>query len=247
MIKNNTLLKPLFEFIEILNFQDIDTCIYNTDPRDEEGFHIIKKTKCNNLLILDFQNYLKEISDNILFEANENLKENPKEYIKKINQAISDLNVAIPFLSSSYNNEINIRKLESISFSINEYGDCLSSNELLTDKNEFILFVIKTGNQLIESLNMLLPNQKQSEIIEKMKWNVKPSVLAALLNELINKGWIDCPLFNTDNSPKRLAELCEKIFEFEGTTSSLKRSIQENNLAESKKLQIVLPDIKNFK
>ena len=234
----NYLFAPLFDAITPLRFQNYMYTKQVPIDGDFEREIAVKDLKCNGYSYLEFEKHLDAVIDAIEQKA----ESKGAEYFYALGNEIDDYVKSLNFdehfdMDDDYYPQI---------VTDNMFGEVSSSIK----KDMFYKLInakLEKAKSLLRSIRLTKTGIDEIDnTVEKLEWDVSPAILAALLNELIEKGWIKCPRYLTENSPSKLAKLCAKIFKFNGEESSLKRSIQENNLMDAKKNQIQLPDIKNI-
>jgi hypothetical protein len=85
----------------------------------------------------------------------------------------------------------------------------------------------------------------------KLKWNCKPAVAGYIISELIRAGYIDPPTKDGDLNYKKMAVICNQIFEFKDYTPSPDswRNVidsERNTLPDIKRVKLKLPDLENL-
>lgn len=91
----------------------------------------------------------------------------------------------------------------------------------------------------------------QPQIIEpglKLRWNCKPAVAGYIISELIRAGYLEPPTTNGELSLKKLAGICNQLFEVKGHTPSIDswRNVvdpERNTLPDMKRVKLNLPDL----
>lgn len=117
--------------------------------------------------------------------------------------------------------------------------------DMKDSKEDFYKIIYDEIENLVNLLSVLL--LPCSDDIRKLEWNAKPAQLAYLLNELNNKGWLRAPLTNGEVSSQKMANLCDKIFSFNGTKRSLSNSLnKEYSLSDTKQAKFAIPDLKDI-
>lgn len=81
----------------------------------------------------------------------------------------------------------------------------------------------------------------------KLKWCGKPSHLAYIINQLVEKGFIDAPKHHGDISYRQLAEILLNVFEIEKKTTSLNMQKElnplKNTTGDHNRKRIKIPNI----
>lgn len=109
---------------------------------------------------------------------------------------------------------------------------------------------------LVELLNM---NNDSSEIknytsvsvpIEnKLKWLGTPAQFGYIINELVEKGFIECPTTHASPSISKLAKVCLEIFELGSTPQNIEKELnpEKNTLSVHKRKYFNIPNVSELK
>lgn len=78
---------------------------------------------------------------------------------------------------------------------------------------------------------------------EKIKWLGTPSQFSFLFLELVNKGFIEQPLYHSETSPTRYANLCFNNFEIQTTIGNLQAEFRsQSSLSEIYRAKFSVPE-----
>lgn len=245
-------LKPIVAFISKLQFS-IQHQMKQSNVQELE-IDVLTRNTCNGMYTEEFQKHLEKIKDGIISDAKEKLLALGTYYQKEILEII----IHVDRVNRSYFDKNNytgieetvsgmdLRNNEMYNLGAIEYGTIDSRNE---PKEEFYLFIQNILDQLKVELSDLLFDVKQEvKPIEKLEWNVKPAVLAGLIQELMAKKWI----YPTTNPNKvnwsQIAHDLDQIFKYNGKPTSFYNALKnEYCLSQENRREIELPPSKYFK
>ena len=246
-------IKHLYDHIYFLKFSTYHKKTFTAPNVDPFGLDVLKRTKCNDLFVDEFNSLLQEKSKEIIKTASDNDKQRGYEYKNDLLNLIVNIELIKNnlFDGSRYIGkyeevkESDLFEAEEYTLGVIEYRSITSENS----KDEFYKMIFDTLYSLRNDLTRILfPPVDSTEIIsDKLEWNATPAIFAALLLELETQGWINPPLTDGDISYLKLSKLCDKIFKFNGTQNSLYQALKnKNSLSQIKKDKISLPKYKSI-
>lgn len=242
-------LKPLLDSISKLQFSTKHDI--KPSPKHNDGctMNVVTRSCCNNMYTEDFSSHLEEISNTIIKE-NKVLLQKLGTYHQKEIVLHTDRLQNYYFDNKQYKGiKESVEGFDLQNNKAYQLGaiDYDKVETRLEPKEEFYIIIINQIERLKTELSELLFDEKQEvKPIEKMKWNVKPSLLAAILEELEFKGWVNPPRTNSDTSLPKYAKLAFDIFEFDGTERSLYNALKDSTLSDAKRVKIDLPQAEDL-
>jgi hypothetical protein len=83
---------------------------------------------------------------------------------------------------------------------------------------------------------------------KKLKWCGKPSHLAFIINELVEKGFIDSPKSKGDTSYKKLADEVLSAFDVDTTEQNMQKELNpnKNTVGDFNRMKITIPNISDL-
>lgn len=238
-------LKPLIDSISKLQFSTRHQMKPSVD--DELALDVVTRTSCNGMYTEEFKQQLEDSSTRIVGEVKELLSKLGTHYQREI----LDIVINVDRIQYHYFDNRQYKGIEETILGLDlfknemyelgaiDYGTIETRTE---PKEEFYLIVQNELERLKSELSELLFDTKQEvKPVQKLKWNVKPSLLAAILEELELKGWVNPPRTNSETSPRKYASLAYQIFEYDGTERSLYNALNDSALSELKRAKIDLP------
>lgn len=245
-------LQPLVNSISKLQFSTKHKMTPSPSVNDGSTLDVVTRTSCNDKYTEDFNSNLENIVNSILSDTTELLQKLGTYYQKEVLEIVLHADRIQYHYFDGQQYKGSIETVEGFDLSNNEayqlgaldYGKV---EKRLEPKAEFYTIIVNQIERLKIGLSELLFDEKQEvQPVEKMKWNVKPSLLAAILEELEIKGWVNPPRTNSDTSLPKYAKLACGIFEFDGTERSLYNALKDSTLSDTKRVKIDLPQAEDL-
>lgn len=241
-------LKPFIDKISKLQFSTGHDMKVSPNFDDESTLDVVTRTTCNGDFVEEFKHRIETTVNDIVKESKELLSTLGTYYQREILEIVIHVDrIKYHYFNQQHYNGIEETVLgfdlfnnEVYQIGIVDYGVIETRIE---PKEEFYQIVLNQLERLKTELSELLFDEKQEvKPITKLQWNVKPAVLAGLVQELDKKGWITPPLKASDVNNNALANILDSIFEYEGERVSLYNSLKDEKiLSEAKRKEIVLP------
>lgn len=98
-------------------------------------------------------------------------------------------------------------------------------------------------------------NQAPGQSFDKIKWKGTPSQFGYLFLQLVEKGYIEPPLYNGDPNFTGLSRLCFQFFDIETTPGNLtkemtpgtpKKGNDKNTLSQTKRAKFTIPNLSDL-
>lgn len=98
----------------------------------------------------------------------------------------------------------------------------------------------------IETKNVIsavVPNEN------KLKWSGTPAQFGYIINELVEKGFIECPTTHSSPSISKLAKVCFEIFDLSSTPQNIEKELnpEKNTLSVIKRKYFNIPNVSELK
>ncbi len=245
-------LKPFVDSISKLQFSTIHDIKPSPKYNDGSTMDVVTRASCNKMRTEEFQEQLNQVVDGIFKESKLFLSKLGTHFQKEL----LDIVIHVDRLRHHYFDgqqfkgiEETVQGLDLKNNEAYQHGamDYSKVETRIEPKEEFYAIILNQIEHLKTDLSELLFDEKQEVLpVEKLQWNVKPAILAALLEELDTMGWISPQLYHGDTSFSKLADICDGIFEFKGTKSSLRSALSNNTMVRDKRELITLPPLKDI-
>lgn len=210
--------------------------------------------------------FLDEINRNILITKD---KETKNEYLlsiqRKNNRIYSIMNGLISkgenieSLQTYYNHNfleitsmgkpVKFGELTDVMFQLLNEMTILSIDTSVTFNEELINLITPDAHISIEDKD----SQNTNDVIKKenlLKWNTSPNHFGHIINELINKGFLEnLPMSNGETNYSEIARLFSSIIDFDTTDQYLIKSFNPNNekISETVKKKFTIPELIDVK
>jgi hypothetical protein len=234
-------LKPLIDAISKLQFSTRHQMKPSVD--DEMALDVVTRTSCNGMYSEEFKQHFEDVSTGIVREVKELLSKLGTHYQREILEIVINVDrIQCHYFDNHQYKGIeetilglDLFKSEMYELGAIDYGTIETRTE---PKEEFYLIVQNELERLKTELTELLFENRHAN---KLKWNVKPSLLAAILEELDWKGWVSPPRTGSEISLPKYAKLASQIFEFNGTERSLYNALNDATITPARRNKIDLP------
>ncbi|NOQ72017.1 MAG: hypothetical protein GQ574_08450 [Crocinitomix sp.] len=237
----HSITRQLQEFVYNLTFSE-DFCRSRTDDPLVIDYTI--KSTCNGLRLDKFEMKLNSLLKGVSQSAKQIPKNEIIDVLISLEILKNEIFDGVKYIRPENNTKPKRPEEEEIIKS-----EMLSIGNVYHDLNptaEFHLKITQCFGTLKEQLKSLIIGQ-ENEMPSKLEWNVGPSLLGALMEELEIKQWVSPPLYNGSTSSEAYGKLAASLFSYHGDSErSLINAIRESKLDEFKRHKISLPFTKEL-
>lgn len=189
------------------------------------------------------ENFINENSQNIKkYKFNRIVRNNVKLAKIDISKISEDLIEIISAYLEKNGHSMAIKTIIPANFiKYNLYMEYKIFNE-----NSDFVRAIALLNSICNPLEIITPTPK---IENKLKWLGTPAQFGYIINELVEKGFIECPTTHASPSISKLSRVCLEVFDLSSTPQNIEKELnpEKNTLSEIKRKHFKIPNISELK